>query len=1372
MRLDVAKVRRNILLLLLVAIVVGSLALALLAPIVANLPPDAARLGQRNYLIFGLFLAGLLLIPTYFYLAPIAQLARVLLAQGEIPPALAYRARAVAFALPVRLIYLPLVVTFLVAFASDLLAAWLLPDYDLTLHLPGSVLVVIAAASLALLLALIVRRVLRPVLLATDGLADVRTPRFSVRMRQSAVLMTVAFVVVGFLGLLGYNLIVESGRVGLRDKYQVLGESITGNLVQYLDEKSRLAYIASLAVIDEGGVFVLDGQGVLLAHSEVADEWFPDPAWFSEPTSGLRPIPGGEALLLPFPLSTDQGWLAFVYRVDVLALPFVQRAFIIFTLFALGMLGYAYLLSFYTIHDSTRDIQEITSRLHDLARGKQAAAQDMPLLALDEVGDLALAFNALQAQARLQQAQMAQEQQELRALLDMSRDLVSILDVDVLLREMLARLEATFGYRNILIYLLDAKTNELYCAAFPEHMAPEHGARRFVRGSASVIGQVAATGKSVLLADVRDCAFYESSDVRISSKLAVPILLGEEVIGVFDVESEVRNAFTERDLRILTLLANQAAIAVHNARLYRQLEERRRIAAALADLARLVNSTLDLHEVLERALEHLQQIVSYDTSSILLASGDLLTLAGGRGFADMAGLIGSTFTSDERNLGHQVMLSQRVQVIPDVQALPEWRRKRDDVEGAHIIHAWIGAPLVVQGRAIGLLTLDKYEPNFYDAEAGEQAAAFAAQIAIAVGNARLFAELNEQATEMAAMARKLTDEKRKLDAILRNIADGLLVTDRWGMIILVNPAFEGLFGRSVDSLLGHPLTAVVLQPELVALIEHALAAHDETFMAEIPLSGGRTLKASSAAIQQEAQILGAVTVLRDITHEKAVDRMKTEFISTVSHELRTPLTSVLGFAKLIERTFERYVLPQLPAEARRHPALARIQENLNIIVVEGERLTRLINDVLDIAKIEAGKVVWHEQRVELRELLETALRLVQPDAEAKGLTLTLITPPVTLPQLLADPERIVQVLGNLLSNAVKFTERGGITVTARPLAGGESIHGWVTPSTGGVLVAVQDTGVGLPLEEMPYLFQRFQQLGGDTLTAKPRGTGLGLAICKEIVEHYGGKIWAESQLGAGATFSFTLGPLARAQDEAAGGQTPPAAPAIRSRIDNAVAGSAYVAAPLLIVDDEIHIRLLLAQELQQAGYRVLQAANGKEALAMARAEHPALILLDVMMPDISGFDVVRVLKADPRTSDIPILILSIIEDRERGLALGADDYLTKPVATADLLQAVANLLAYRPVQAAIAAQDASVIEVLTAALREQNFEAVAACAPRGAWGEDAVGTFECTSLDKLLGELNAAEITKVVRFQDLEQQMTVVVLTARLAKSDWGELFE
>jgi DNA-binding response OmpR family regulator len=292
------------------------------------------------------------------------------------------------------------------------------------------------------------------------------------------------------------------------------------------------------------------------------------------------------------------------------------------------------------------------------------------------------------------------------------------------------------------------------------------------------------------------------------------------------------------------------------------------------------------------------------------------------------------------------------------------------------------------------------------------------------------------------------------------------------------------------------------------------------------------------------------------------------------------------------------------------------------------------------------------------------------------------------------------VVINLISNSVKFTDAGA--VTCRAARRGEQL-----------VISVSDTGLGISAADQGKVFERFKQVG-DTLTDKPKGTGLGLPICREIVEHHGGRIWVESEPGKGSTFSFSL-PLAagaEAGDGAAPGPVDLAA-LIRQLRDQVVVTTPRTAdrqSRILVVDDEANIRDLLTQEFTEAGYQVRTAANGREAVKMVRAERPDLVVLDVMMPEMNGFDVAAVLKNDPATMDIPIVILSIVQDRDRGYRLGVDRYLTKPIDTDLLFREVGALIEQKKShkRVLVVDEDSSTVKTLTDVLTARGYSVMEA----------------------------------------------------------------
>jgi signal transduction histidine kinase len=258
----------------------------------------------------------------------------------------------------------------------------------------------------------------------------------------------------------------------------------------------------------------------------------------------------------------------------------------------------------------------------------------------------------------------------------------------------------------------------------------------------------------------------------------------------------------------------------------------------------------------------------------------------------------------------------------------------------------------------------------------------------------------------------------------------------------------------------------------------------------------------------DSKVMERTTELEKAYEElKELDQLKSDFLSTVSHELRTPMTSVVGFSKLIKKKLEKSIFPLVAENEKAASAISQVRENLDIIVGESERLALLINDVLDSAKLEAGKVEWNFAAVTPLRLIERAAAITATLVEQKGLTLVSEVEP-DLPNIRGDENRLLQVLINLIANAVKFTERGQITLRAERQ--GEFVR-----------FSVCDSGCGIAEEDQGKVFDKFKQIG-NTLTDKPQGSGLGLSICQRIVQHHGGELWLDSALGAGSTFYVTV----------------------------------------------------------------------------------------------------------------------------------------------------------------------------------------------------------------------------------------------------------
>jgi signal transduction histidine kinase len=375
------------------------------------------------------------------------------------------------------------------------------------------------------------------------------------------------------------------------------------------------------------------------------------------------------------------------------------------------------------------------------------------------------------------------------------------------------------------------------------------------------------------------------------------------------------------------------------------------------------------------------------------------------------------------------------------------------------------------------------------------------------------AELMTSQRLAATLEARVAERTRDLDealaerlAILNHLAEGLVAVDLEGVVRVANPALQERLGMQNPPV--GLIAAEVLPDGLVEAIAEARSG--AVASREIPLPGERVGRVAATPVRgPDGAVRGIVALVRDVTLEKEIDRMKTDFISTVSHELRTPLTSVLGFAKIIRSRLAESVLPAVSGDdPKLRRAMAQVQTNIDVVVSEGERLTALINDVLDISKMEAGRMEWRREPVRVADLVRRSADAVRGLLPEGGPTELRVEIEPDLPDLVGDEPRLVQVLVNLLSNAAKFTPSGHVALSARRVGGG-------------VELAVQDTGAGIDPALHDAVFEKFRQVG-DTLTDRPAGTGLGLPICRWIVRAHGSEISVDSALGRGSRFSFVL----------------------------------------------------------------------------------------------------------------------------------------------------------------------------------------------------------------------------------------------------------
>ena len=488
---------------------------------------------------------------------------------------------------------------------------------------------------------------------------------------------------------------------------------------------------------------------------------------------------------------------------------------------------------------------------------------------------------------------------------------------------------------------------------------------------------------------------------------------------------------------------------------------------------------------------------------------------------------------------------------------------------------------------------------------------------------------------------------------------------------------------------------------------------------------------SGAYLTLEEKVSQRTSELQAANQELArANKLKSEFLANVSHELRTPLSAIIGFSQILLDGIDG------PVNDEQLQDIAQVNKS-------GQSLLSLINQILDLSKIEAGKMELSLERVELPALIMAVLDSISPLAQEKGLRIDTRFAP-GLPAIEADASRLKQILINLLSNAVKFTDRGHIEITAQP-------------SGRMVRVAVKDTGIGISREAQKRIFDEFVQ-GDGSSTRRHGGTGLGLSIVRKLVEMHGGAITVLSEPGTGSTFTFTVPVWATGHSTAA----IPLQPRPLRRPNQGLPGTA-----ILVVDDDPSVRQLIARHLGQDGWKTIQASNATDALQLARESRPMLITLDIMMPDASGWWVLEKLKEDPQTAGIPVLVVTIVEDQRLVFALGASDYLGKPYDRSALIAKIHRLLPQlHGKRVLVVDDDPEARAMLAKILKEERAEVVLAAGGDEAMNLIAQAPPDLVLLDLMMPGMSGFEMVARLRAQPVGSSIPVMIVSAKELTAD------
>ena len=799
-------------------------------------------------------------------------------------------------------------------------------------------------------------------------------------------------------------------------------------------------------------------------------------------------------------------------------------------------------------------------------------------------------------------------------------------------------------------------------------------------------------------------------------------------------------------------------------------EESWRIQAArfalLSEVVLLIAKTPELDRLLSGAINKLKWALDFERCTLALLAEDgesyrLRTLLETRRGLPPAP---EPPVPADHGIAGKVMHSQQMQLITDLPAARDGLPAiADQAMEDGTIATVLALPLQAYGKVLGCVAFGTERTNGYDKEDIKVALSFVTHLALAIDrwqqrqqlqqvNDSLRTEIAER--KRAEAARRESEDqaavahRRLIDAI-ETITEGFALFDADDRLILCNDKYRDILypgmqdrvrpGATFKDILHNAVSLGLIQDardDPKAWIRRRVAQHrtpsgpitqHRNSGLWLQISERRTAGGGTVAIYADVSELKEREAELAIAHEQAMDasRAKSEFLANMSHELRTPLNATIGYAELLleeaqELGHDIYI-----------PDLEKIQG-------AGKHLLALINDILDLSKIEAGKIDLYFETFDVKLMLDEVANTIRPLADKNCNRLELRAAD-DVGEMHSDMTRIRQVLFNLLSNACKFTQDGTLTVEAARTPGAEREE---------ICFTVTDTGIGMTPEQVAKVFEAFTQADSST-TRNYGGTGLGLAITKTFCDMLDGDIRCDSEAGKGTSFQVRL----PAELEVSEPKPEPVT------IPLAGGGAGQT---ILVIDDDPNVRDLLSRHLTRSGYRVEVAGSGEDGLRQARALRPDAITLDVLMPGMDGWAVLTALKDDRDLADIPVIMLSIVDDRSIGFSLGAADYLTKPVDHGRLLAALERQCPdRRPGHVLIVEDDADTRELLRRVVVKEGW--VVAEAENGLVGLERLAESQPDAilLDLMMPELNGFDFLARLRETPDWRRIPIVVITAK-----------
>jgi PAS domain S-box-containing protein len=629
--------------------------------------------------------------------------------------------------------------------------------------------------------------------------------------------------------------------------------------------------------------------------------------------------------------------------------------------------------------------------------------------------------------------------------------------------------------------------------------------------------------------------------------------------------------------------------------------------------------------------------------------------------------------------------------------------------------------------------------------------------------AQAFNHLIYQVVKREEGLRKADDELRMREAhfrsLIENITDVILKLDAHGTVAYVSPSLRQVLGITAENETGQGFFKLVHPDDRTTFMQKFRdGCRKRGTLPPVEVrclrrdGTPRTMEVTLNNQLESSAVQGVVVTMRDITQRKkaeqemrelveaseAANKAKSEFLANMSHELRTPLNAIIGYSEMLQEEAE-------------DTGADSMVEDLKKIHTSGKHLLELINAVLDLSKIEAGKMDLYLETIDVANLVRDVSAIIQPLVQKNHNKLEVVADP-KLGVMRADQTKVRQSLFNLLSNACKFTSQGTIYLNVDREAG--SGRDWL-------VFKVKDTGIGMTARQMAKLFQAFTQADAST-TRKYGGTGLGLAISRRFCQMMGGDITVESEVGKGTTFTIRLPALVIDPKAVVGS---PTMMATRSPLAPQIGG-------VLVIDDDPTVHDLIGRTLAKEGISVETALDGTEGLRKAKELKPKVITLDVMMPGQDGWSVLSALKADPQLANIPVIMVTMVDDKNLGFALGAADYLTKPVERDKLASLLAKYRNEQPPGTALLIEDDETTRGMMAQMLEKDGWTVRQ-ADNGRTGLEAVRKEvpKVILLDLMMPEMDGFQFLRELRQSEKEKHVPVIVLTAKdLTEEDRQQL--